>query len=1034
MRIVIDFQGAQTGSRFRGIGLYATEIVRAMIAEAPEHEFFLVLNGAFQESIEPIRAAFADLLPQSHIRTWYANDHVENFDVVHGGLREVSQIMREFYLRSLDPDVILLTSVFEALGEPAVITVKEYVKDTPVVSIFYDFTPLILPNFHTRRNHPFRAWYRQRVTQIAKSDLIFAISESSRDEFHHFVDYPRENTFNIFGGHSNDFAVRRYSTEKRAEILSRLGIDRPFLLYAGGLEPNKNLQRLVSSLARLPAHIKQSHAFVVVGKRNPGEEERILSFAADGLSRAMINVAGYVSREDLIDLYNLCDLFVFPSLREGLGLPAIEAMACGAPTIVSDRSSLPEVVLDPAAHFDPEDEASIAQRIEVVLTDERLRTRLVKAGLERAGTLTWQNSARTLLRALDDRITPRRRYDDSRRTIVVSTSQFVEKPRRILAFKLDHNGDFLLSLPAFNKLRARYPDARLDVVVGSWNLAAAEATGLFDNIFTLDYFKAKSSVRASLAEDELHALLANLPFYDIAIDLRRQSESRFLLIQAPAKAYFGYDTGEHEIDRLLTNPLPRFPEPSGVYSRFDASHTVDQLLRLIDQLPFANSDYLAAPAPEVKATVRPGTVAIFPRVGNDSRQWDTDRFAALIDNLAANPNVREINLYGGSPAEIDTVPFMSSPKIALHAGLRYPDLLASLASNQVCVGNNSFGVHLGSYAGCTTIGIYSGHELPEHWGPPFGNAYAITADAPCSPCHLPDKQSCPYDTFCLKDIAVPAVERMILDALAGREIREDFAKIVPSNPASVVRPLLTTLSRQAHRGKIGGLEDADRTRLAASIAINFPERRASERTVYLDVSGLRADNPSRTRTEAKLTELRTLAEQIAKSRGNRESVVFVASGQHDHELYEIPTSALIELDRNLLDPRRNQRVVRPIAGDVYIGPDVYTGRNPAQWALLAAWRQAGVRVTMQAPQLASTLMDAEDKQAAPAYLYRLSHLDAIIAAPGELDLLNDWLAANAPPRARPLDCFERPSASAGLTALIPALLGDHISSTGKVLA
>ena len=73
--------------------------------------------------------------------------------------------------------------------------------------------------------------------------------------------------------------------------------------------------------------------------------------------------------------------------------------------------------------------------------------------------------------------------------------------KKILAQKLDHNGDFLLALPAFAKLRARYPDAQLDVLVGSWNRDAAEASGLFDTIYTLDYFKSKSSMRASVTAD-----------------------------------------------------------------------------------------------------------------------------------------------------------------------------------------------------------------------------------------------------------------------------------------------------------------------------------------------------------------------------------------------------------------------------------------------------------------------------------------------------------------------------------------------------
>lgn len=1010
MRIAIDFQGAQTGSRFRGIGHYSTELVKSLIAEGKDHDFFLILNGAFTETIESIRLEFGNVLPQSNILVWYPPEPIENFDSKDGSGREIAHIIREFFIRSIEPDALLITSVFEGLGEPALVTIKEHVKDLPTAAIFYDFTPLIIPDEHFRNSILHRRWYRHRIEQLKNCDLFFTISESSREELHRFLDIPRENSVNIFGGRSEEFFVKVYSEENRREKLSKLGISKPFILYAGGLEPNKNLKRLVESLSVLPDDIKRRYEFVVVGKRNPGEREKIISFAADGLSKQMINVIGYVSRDDLIDLYNLCSLFTFPSLREGLGLPPAEAMACGAPTIVSDRSSLPEVVANPAAEFDPESPIAIGAKITQVLSDDIFRDTLVRRGLERSRTLTWKNSARTLLRTLEQRIAPRRSYDDSRRSVVLKTGKFSREPLRILTMKLDHNGDFLLAVPAMAKLRTRYPDARIDVVVGSWNSEAAKSLELFDNIYVLNYYKAKSSDRPDLQEDEMNELVHQLPFYDFALDLRRQPDTRFLLVQFPAAKYFGYAIDDPVVDQFLTNPLPRHAESFAVRCEFDSFSTSEQILKLIDQLPFGPDDYITLPEMSSRLPVRTGSVAIFPRVGNEARQWDTERFAALIDSLSANDKISEINLYGGRIEELETVPFRLNPKITLQAGLRFPELLTSLSANQVCVGNNSFGVHLGSYAGCQTIGIYSGHELPQHWGPPFGNAFAITADAPCSPCHLPDKKSCPYDLFCLNDISVQTVERVILDAVEGYGIREDYAKISRINPASAVQPLINEINNSRHLGRISGVSPDRKTRLAAAISVNFPERTSPGRSIYLDVTGLRTDAPGAPkRTRSRLESLELLAKNLRNAIHQEGSVILIGSGPHDHEFYTVDDKDLLELDRVLTSSKRHNRTVRPLAGDIYFGPDIYFDRNPAQWNLLATWRQNGVTVAMQAPGTIASAHEnrtREEQEDIAAYLYKLAHYDVIAAAPEQWSALQSWLDEFAPPRLRPLKLLE----------------------------
>jgi glycosyltransferase involved in cell wall biosynthesis/ADP-heptose:LPS heptosyltransferase len=1000
MRIVIDFQAAQTGSRFRGIGRYATDLVKAIISEGTKHEFFLVLNGLFAETIEPIRAEFDSLLPQDQIRVWYAPGHPEDFACETGSMREAAQIIREYFIRTIDPDVVLLTSLFEGLGDPSVVTVKEYVKDVPTAAIFYDFTPLLLPDEHFSKSPMHRRWYRHRIGQLRRCDMLFAISESSRKEVIKEIDFPESDVVNVLGGISEGYERQDLGEVARSLLLRRYGITKPFILYTGGVERNKNLSTLVEALSHLGPEVKRDYLLVVVGKRNPGEPEKIHAMALDSESQSMIHVVGFVPQDDLVGLYNAADAFVFPSLREGLGMPPLEAMACGAPTIVANATSLPEVVSNPEALFDPTSPKEIASKISAVLSDGGFKSRLVERGLARASEVTWQASANKVLTALEARYNVRKPLDTSRRTIVTHTSQFEPRPLRILAMKLDHNGDFLLSLPAMAKLRARYPDARIDAVVGSWNVMAAEASQLFDHVYTLDFYKGHSAVRPSLDDGAMEQLLDEMPYYDFAIDIRRQPDTRFILIQFKADKYFGYRCNDEAIDRLLTDPLDVHPDDRSIRSYFDETHTCEQMLRIVDSLPFGMRDYIRLPDLGTRQPVRPGSVAIFPRVGLDARQWDSTYFAALIDRLGQTPEVSEINIYVGRPDDLRTIPYAPSDRVRVHTGLKFPDLFSSLSANQVCVGNNSFGVHLGGYAGCRTIAIYSGHELPQQWGPPFGDSLAITVDASCAPCHLPDRNSCPFDLMCLNDISVDTVKSAVLDALAGNPIPENYSRIRGANPATAVKPLVDAINKSKFLGRVDALSPEQKVALGAAVSINFPARASSQRCIFIDVSGMLSPDA----VARSSRRLRNVQRTIQTLRDRTDGIVVpIASAQHDHEFYSVEVE---NLEESLHSSSRNERIVRPIAGDIYVGLHAYPNRNPAQWNLLTTWRQMGVFTVFNAPDALDirTLESDDDRgRALSSYLFTIAHFDAIVVERNCAEL-REWIREFGPPRLREIRC------------------------------
>jgi glycosyltransferase involved in cell wall biosynthesis len=181
----------------------------------------------------------------------------------------------------------------------------------------------------------------------------------------------------------------------KERLRNHFGLLSPYILYAGTAGPRKNIERLVKAFACLAEEYPQCR-LVLAGPRNPKQKKLVGGWIREGLSRRIL-VTGSVSDSDLAVLYNGCELFVFPSLYEGFGLPPLEAMACGAPVVCSNTSSLPEVVGDAARLVDPLDIRALADSIRGVMADSILHRHMRKKGLERARAFTWErNAAQTM--------------------------------------------------------------------------------------------------------------------------------------------------------------------------------------------------------------------------------------------------------------------------------------------------------------------------------------------------------------------------------------------------------------------------------------------------------------------------------------------------------------------------------------------------------------------------------------------------------------------------------------------------------------
>lgn len=395
MRIVIDMQGAQTESRFRGIGRYTLSFAQAIARNRGEHEIILALSGLFPDTIEPIRAAFDGLLPQEKIRVWHAHGPVRERHPGNDSRRETAELLREAFLASLQPDVVHITSLFEGFLDDAVTSVGRFDTTTPVSVILYDLVPLLNPDHYLKPNPGYERYYGRKIEHLKRANLHLVISDFSRQEAISALGIAEDQAIDIAAAIDGQFQAVTVDATTARQIQQKFGITRPFVLYSGGADERKNLPRLIEAYAALPGALRERHQLVLAGKMPEGEIVRLQQRARSaGLKENELLFTGYVSDDELVQLYNSCVLYVFPSLHEGFGLPALEAMACGAPVIGANTSSVPEVIGLEEALFDPLDVSAIKEKMAQALNDEAFRTRLREHGQHQAKTFSWDETAK----------------------------------------------------------------------------------------------------------------------------------------------------------------------------------------------------------------------------------------------------------------------------------------------------------------------------------------------------------------------------------------------------------------------------------------------------------------------------------------------------------------------------------------------------------------------------------------------------------------------------------------------------------------
>ncbi len=387
----IGFDGTCLANR-RGFGRFARQVLGALAVGPAPHELVVLVD-------EPSRAALeADgTLPAG-------------YEVVPIPLRRpaAATARRQRGLGTLlAPGRVAAKAGLDLLYFPATYSAFPVWNVGKVVVTLHDTMALTHPDYFFPTRLGRWAWWLKETACVRRADRVVTVSQTARRDIAGYFRLPEERITVVPEGPAAPFTPAPDGPES-AEVLRRYGLDpaRRQLLYVGGLSPHKNLVRLIEAFARLDA---PDVDLVLVG--DPGDvfhthvPELRAAVARTGCGDR-IRLPGFVPDAELAHLYRRAYALVQPSLFEGFGLPAVEAMACGTPVVCSRAGSLPEVVGDAGWFFEPTDVGSITDTMAGLLADPEIRDRLAARALRRAARYRWDAAARALWGVFDELLTP----------------------------------------------------------------------------------------------------------------------------------------------------------------------------------------------------------------------------------------------------------------------------------------------------------------------------------------------------------------------------------------------------------------------------------------------------------------------------------------------------------------------------------------------------------------------------------------------------------------------------------------------------
>lgn len=369
MRIGIDarmYSGA-----FTGIGRYVLELLSHLLSIDTENEYTIFMNEPGFHEFYPKRGG---------VRKTLVNAPIYSF-------AEQTEFLKKLW------DAKLNLMHFTHFNAPI------FYRRPSVVTI-HDLTISFFPG--KKRAGIFdRFGYRLVLKSIIRrAKKIIAVSEHTKKDIIKLFQTEADKIAVIHEGVNPQFHPIA-DAKLIDDFREKIGINKPFLLYTGNWRNHKNLVNLIKAFGILKNKYKIPHLLVITGREDPWYPEVKETVRSEKLE-GFVRFTGIVPDDDLVLLYNTADVYVFPSLYEGFGLPALEAFACETPVCASNASSLPEVCGDAAVYFDPYNPQDMAHVIAKVCADEARRKDLIEKGLQRMRLFSWQKMAEGTLRVYKD--------------------------------------------------------------------------------------------------------------------------------------------------------------------------------------------------------------------------------------------------------------------------------------------------------------------------------------------------------------------------------------------------------------------------------------------------------------------------------------------------------------------------------------------------------------------------------------------------------------------------------------------------------
>lgn len=401
LRIALDLQSCQTESSHRGIGRYSLEFARALLQESGTScEYIVGLDQTYPSGADKTMSKLQGLIPEAQILRY----HYPGPRYSHGDRRDALRLAAKHIIRDAysarSPDVIHVSSLFEGYVEHA--AGLDLLADMPGATssvTVYDLIPAIFSEIYLS-HEPLRNWYNQKLEALKRFDVLLCISQATKADTLRLLNIPEERLYVINAG-IDPVHRKLLQTEQDGQVLrSRWGINQRFVLYTGNDDPRKNLSGAIKAFAQVPEEIRNGVQLVL---NQVGDESHLrLEASRAGLSENDLVITGKISDKDLAGLMRECEVFFFPSLYEGFGLPVLEAMAAGTAVISGNNSSLPEIVGRGDALFDASSCAESAHMLTRVLNDKDFRRSLENDANDRAAKFTWQRVSASAREAWDD--------------------------------------------------------------------------------------------------------------------------------------------------------------------------------------------------------------------------------------------------------------------------------------------------------------------------------------------------------------------------------------------------------------------------------------------------------------------------------------------------------------------------------------------------------------------------------------------------------------------------------------------------------